>query len=114
MEYSKQYTNSNAKKTRCKAGKRPPSAGAHPFTRQACTERLETKWGPSRHERHRHPELANERRIDAGKREAERKGELRMAAKAKRRKDLTLERTPDKETEALVFKTYWDESARET
>lgn len=75
-----------------KAGKRPPSAGAHPFTRQTCTERFETKSGLSHHERHRHPELANKRRTDAGKREAERKRELRIAAKAKRRKDPTLEK----------------------
>lgn len=39
------------------------------------------KSGRSQHKRHRHPETANQRRIDATKLEAERKREKRLAAK---------------------------------
>ena len=45
---------------RCKANKRPPSAGAYPFKCQTCTQRFKSRSGLSQHERHRHPQLANQ------------------------------------------------------
>ena len=46
---------------RCKAIKRPPSAGAYPFQCQTCTTRYKSRSGLSQHERHHHPDVANQR-----------------------------------------------------
>ena len=66
---------------RCKVGGRTPSEAAYPVKRKTCARHFPMKSGRSQHERHRHPETANQRRIDATKLEAERKREKRLAAK---------------------------------
>ena len=65
----------------------------------------------SKHERHRHPELANQRRIDAGRGEAKRKRELRRAARVRTDLEAAEPRKPPLMTspeEAPKLKTRWD------
>ena len=67
--------------TRCKKGERTPSDAGLKFGCEGCTGRFLTKSGKSQHERHRHPEIANNRRINATKLEAKQKQEKRHTAK---------------------------------
>lgn len=75
----------------CKAGKRPPSAVAYPFKCETCTHRFLTKSGLSQHERHWHPEIANQCCIDATKPEAEQNQEKRLAAKEPEKREVEKE-----------------------
>lgn len=66
---------------RCKAGGRTPSEAAYPVKCESCARRFPTKSCRSQHVRHRHPETANQCRIDATKLEAECKQEKTIPAK---------------------------------
>ena len=124
--------------TRCKKGERTPSEADRKFGCDGCTDRFLTKSGKSQHERHRHPETANNRRINATKLEAkqkqdkrhtakrlekqvaEREQEERLAANEGARMQTSRERetniareTPEKANEARVLRTEWDEAATE-
>ena len=78
---------------RCKAGgEGAPSDAAFPFGCEACTLRFLSKSGRSQHERFRHPEIANLRRINASKLEAERKREKRNVAKQQKKQEAEKER----------------------
>ncbi len=99
---------------RCKAIKRPPSAGAYPFQCQTCTTRYKSRSGLSQHERHHHPDVANQRRINAGRQEAERKREQRRVARELTNLKADESQTPPPATspeEAPKPKTRWDETA---
>ena len=79
---------------RCKAGgeERTPSDAAFPFGCVACTLRFLSKSGRSQHERFKHPDIANLRRINASKLEAERKREKRNVAKQQKKREAEKER----------------------
>ena len=99
---------------RCKTGKGSPTETLHPEKCETCTRRFPTKSGKSQHERHRHPEIANQRRIEAVNFEAQRKRGKRHAAK--KLEKLEAERKRSKfydETEAPVLETDWDAAAIE-
>ena len=123
---------------RCKKGKRTPSDAGLKFECDGCACRFLTKSGNSQHERHRHPEIANNRRIKAIKLEAKQKREKRHAAKRlekqaaereqeellaakewarmqanREREAILVVEKPEKANEAWVLRTEWDEAAIE-
>jgi len=124
--------------TRCKKGTRTPSGAGLKFICDGCACRFPTKSGKSQHERHRHPEIANNRRIKATELIAKQKREKRHAAKrlkrqaaeseqeellaAKERARLQANREreailvgekPGEANETRVLRTEWDEVATE-
>lgn len=99
---------------RCKTGKGSPSETLHPEKCETCTRRFPTKSAKSQHERHRHPETANQRRINAAKLEAQRKRDKRHAAKELEKLEAERRRTKFYEAnEAPILKTEWDAAAVE-
>ena len=97
---------------RCKTGKGSPSETLHPEKCETCTRRFPTKSGKSQHERHRHPETANQRRINAAKLEAQRKRDKRHAPKELEKLEAERRRTKFYEAnEAPILKTEWDAAA---
>ena len=99
---------------RCKAAKRPPLAGAYPFKCQNCAQRFKSSSGLSKHERHRHHELANQRCINAGRREAKRKRKLRRVVRVRTDLEAAEPQKPPlmiSLEEAPKLKTQWDELA---